>query len=91
MAALDFIDRDFSGSIAMLRRLKSRQLLLLVALSEARSLRKAAAALNMTQPTATKLLQDLESDVGSIAVVAACSRPSMARLSSATPALSWRI
>jgi DNA-binding transcriptional LysR family regulator len=61
VAPLDFIDRD---GFAMLRRLKSRQLLLLVALSEARSLRKAAAALNMTQPTATKLLQDLESNVG---------------------------
>lgn len=64
MAGLDFSDRDLGDSIAMLRRLKSRQLLLLVALSEARSLRGAAALLNMTQPTATKLLQDLERNVG---------------------------
>lgn len=64
LAALDDIDRDFGEGVAMLRRLKSRQLLLLIALSEARSLRKAAAALNMTQPTATKLLQNLENNVG---------------------------
>lgn len=64
MAALDFSDRDIGESIAMLRRLKSRQLLLLVALSETRSLRRAASMLNMTQPTATRLLQDLENNVG---------------------------
>jgi DNA-binding transcriptional LysR family regulator len=50
--------------IGILKRLKSRQLLLLLALHEARSLRKAAASLNMTQPTATKLLQDLERNIG---------------------------
>jgi DNA-binding transcriptional LysR family regulator len=51
-------------AVAILKRLKSRQILLLLALHEARSLRKAAAALHMTQPTATKLLQDLERIVG---------------------------
>jgi DNA-binding transcriptional LysR family regulator len=55
---------EFGAGSAILRRLKSRQTLLLVALDEARSLRKAAASLNMTQPTATKLLQDLEHTVG---------------------------
>jgi DNA-binding transcriptional LysR family regulator len=43
---------------------KSAQLLLLIALGEATSLRKAASSLNMTQPTATKLIQDLEAAVG---------------------------
>jgi DNA-binding transcriptional LysR family regulator len=51
-------------AVAILKRLKSRQILLLLALHEVRSLRKAAASLNMTQPTATKLLQDLERIVG---------------------------
>jgi DNA-binding transcriptional LysR family regulator len=51
-------------AVGILKRLKSRQILLLLALHEARSLRKAAASLNMTQPTATKLLQDLERIVG---------------------------
>ena len=50
--------------INILKRLKSRQMLLLLALHELRSLRKAAASLNMTQPTATKLLQDLERILG---------------------------
>lgn len=50
--------------IGILKRLKSRQMLLLLALHELRSLRKAAAMLNMTQPTATKLLQDLEHNIG---------------------------
>ena len=36
------------------------QLLLLLALADARSLRKAAASINIAQPTATKLLQELE-------------------------------
>jgi DNA-binding transcriptional LysR family regulator len=45
---------------AFLSRLKLRQLLLVVALDERRSLRKAAADLAMTQPAATGLLRDLE-------------------------------
>src|SRR6478672_2615392 len=50
--------------VSILRRLKSRQMLLLIALHQVKSLRKAAAMLNMTQPTATKLLQDLERNIG---------------------------
>jgi DNA-binding transcriptional LysR family regulator len=55
---------EAGDGISILRRLKSRQMLLLLALHEARSLRKAASMLNMTQPTATKLLQDLERNIG---------------------------
>ena len=51
-------------SLSVLKRLKSRQLPLLIALAEAKSLRKAAAELGMTQPAATKLLQDLERTIG---------------------------
>jgi DNA-binding transcriptional LysR family regulator len=55
---------QFDRGLLLLRHLKSAQLLLLIALGEASSLRKAAASLNMTQPTATKLIQDLEAAVG---------------------------
>jgi DNA-binding transcriptional LysR family regulator len=55
---------EAGGGVSILRRLKSRQMLLLIALHEVKSLRKAAAMLNMTQPTATKLLQDLEHNIG---------------------------
>ncbi|MEO6291633.1 MAG: LysR family transcriptional regulator [Burkholderiaceae bacterium] len=41
-------------------RLKTRQLLLLVALAEQGNIHKAAQALSMTQPAASKLLKDLE-------------------------------
>ncbi|MBK6601218.1 MAG: LysR family transcriptional regulator [Betaproteobacteria bacterium] len=41
-------------------RLKMRHILLLAAIDDQRSLHKAAAALHMTQPAATKLLGDLE-------------------------------
>jgi DNA-binding transcriptional LysR family regulator len=41
-------------------RLKMRHVLLLAAIDEHRSVHKAAAALHMTQPAATKLLTDLE-------------------------------
>jgi len=41
-------------------RLKTRQLLLLVALAEEGNLHRAAEVLNMTQPAASKLLKDLE-------------------------------
>lgn len=54
----------FDRGLSLLRHLKSSQLLLLIGLGEAASLRKAASALNMTQPTATKLIQDLEAAVG---------------------------
>jgi DNA-binding transcriptional LysR family regulator len=45
-------------------RLKLRHLQLLVAVDDERSIHKAAAALSMTQPAATKLLADLEGLVG---------------------------
>jgi DNA-binding transcriptional LysR family regulator len=48
----------------LVSRLKWRQLALIVALAERRSLRRAAADLAMTQPAATKLLRDLEDAVG---------------------------
>ena len=51
-------------SLALATRLKLRQLALIVALSERRSLRQAAADVAITQPAATKLLQDLERAVG---------------------------
>lgn len=41
-------------------RLKTRQLLLLIALDEHRNIHRAAAELNMTQPAASKQLKDLE-------------------------------
>lgn len=41
-------------------RLKTRQLLLLVALAEKGNIHRAAQVLNMTQPAASKLLKDLE-------------------------------
>lgn len=41
-------------------RLKTRQLLLLVALAEQGNIHRAAQVLNMTQPAASKLLKDLE-------------------------------
>lgn len=45
-------------------RLKTRQLLLLVALSEEGNIHRAAEVLNMTQPAASKLLKDLEEVLG---------------------------
>ena len=45
-------------------RLKARQLALLVALAERRSLRRAAADVAVSQPAATKLLRDLEDTLG---------------------------
>ena len=41
-------------------RLKTRQLLLLVALAEEGNIHRAAQVLSMTQPAASKLLKDLE-------------------------------
>lgn len=48
----------------LVARLKWRQLALVVALDERRSLRQAASALAMTQPAATKQLRDLEGAFG---------------------------
>ena len=45
-------------------RLKTRQLLLLVALAEEGNIHRAADVLNMTQPAASKLLKDLEDVLG---------------------------
>ena len=41
-------------------RLKTRQLLLLIALDEHRNIHRAADALHMTQPAASKQIKDLE-------------------------------
>jgi DNA-binding transcriptional LysR family regulator len=45
-------------------RLKTRQLLLIVSLSEEGNIHRAAQVLNMTQPAASKLLKDLEEMLG---------------------------
>lgn len=45
-------------------RLKIRQILLLVALDEQRNMHRAASAVTMTQPAATRLLGDLERQLG---------------------------
>jgi DNA-binding transcriptional LysR family regulator len=48
----------------LLLRLKTRQLLLLAALDTHRNLGRAAAAMHMSQPAATKLLQQVEDSMG---------------------------
>lgn len=45
-------------------RLKTRQLMLLTSLDEKRNIHRAAEALDMTQPAASKLLKDLEDALG---------------------------
>jgi DNA-binding transcriptional LysR family regulator len=45
-------------------RLKTRQLLLIIAIDDERNIHKAADVLNMTQPAASKLLKDLEEVLG---------------------------
>jgi DNA-binding transcriptional LysR family regulator len=45
-------------------RLKTRQLLLVVALADEGNIHRAAAVLNMTQPAASKLLRELEETLG---------------------------
>ncbi|PCE30013.1 LysR substrate-binding domain-containing protein [Burkholderia ubonensis] len=47
-------------------RLKTRQLLLVVALADEGGIHRAAAALNMTQPAASKLLRELEDSIGAV-------------------------
>ncbi|WP_122049648.1 LysR family transcriptional regulator [Asaia bogorensis] len=49
---------------ALIFRLKFRQLLLLQQISLEPSLNRAARSLNLSQPTASKLLQDMEDDLG---------------------------
>ncbi len=53
-----------SPDMALLARLRTRQLLLLNALGEQRNLGRAALAMSISQPAATKLLQQLESALG---------------------------
>ncbi len=53
-----------SPDMSVLSRLRTRQLLLLNALDEQRNLGRAALAMSMSQPAATKLLQQLESAMG---------------------------
>ena len=48
------------NAAALLRRLKLRQLVLLRALAGSGNLRRSAAALSLTQPAATRMLQELE-------------------------------
>ena len=45
-------------------RLKTRQLLLLLALDDERNIHRAAESMNMTQPAASRLLKDLEDALG---------------------------
>ena len=58
------VDGEVPTASFIMQRFKSRQLLLLAAIGQHHTLRKAAAALNTTQPAATKLLQDLEVTLG---------------------------
>ncbi|AGK49982.1 MULTISPECIES: LysR substrate-binding domain-containing protein [Burkholderia] len=51
---------------AIRSRLKTRQLLLIVALADEGNIHRAAAALNMTQPAASKLLRELEDTIGAM-------------------------
>lgn len=56
--------RHFRIAERVLVRLKLRQLRLLVAVDEHRSIQGAAKALSMSQPAASKLIRDLEEDFG---------------------------
>ncbi|MDQ2078603.1 LysR family transcriptional regulator [Xanthobacteraceae bacterium Astr-EGSB] len=60
----DKATQELGVDLSLFKRVKSRQMLLLIALAGSRSLREAAAQLEMTQPGATKLLQDLELTIG---------------------------
>jgi DNA-binding transcriptional LysR family regulator len=55
------IPTDCSSLARLLGRLRFRHLSLLVALDDHRNLHRAAAAINLSQPTASKAVQDLES------------------------------
>lgn len=56
--------RSATSERPLTTRLKLRQLALIVALAQRRSLRQAASDVAITQPAATKLLRDLEEAVG---------------------------
>ena len=64
MPPRDLLGGEFDESFSLFRKIKSRQMALVLALGKERSLRKASAALGMTQPSATKSLQDLEHAIG---------------------------
>ena len=53
-----------SLAMASADRLRLRQLRLIVALGEQGTLRRAAVAINVTQPTATKMLAEVEDNLG---------------------------
>lgn len=55
---------SIGGKSLILSRLKTRQLVLMVRLDEARSVSQAAEAAGITQPAASKLLGDLEDSLG---------------------------
>lgn len=57
------IDRS-SSTPQLLNRLRMRQVALMLAIDQQRTLRGAAAQLGMTQPAATKMLHELESALG---------------------------
>ncbi len=54
----------FAADAAMLLRVRPRQLLLLATLDTQRHLGRAAQAMNISQPAATKLLQQAEETLG---------------------------
>src|ERR1700709_2083954 len=56
--------RANAGTASLAYRLRFKQLQLVVALGEQRSLGQAAAAIHVTQPTATKMLAELEALAG---------------------------
>lgn len=64
MPAARATPRSATSERPLATRLKLRQLALIVALAERRSLRQAASDVAITQPAATKLLRDLEDAVG---------------------------
>ena len=73
-------------------RLKTRQLLLLVALAEEGNIHRAAQVLNMTQPAASKLLKDLEDVLEVLAVRAPAARHAadLVRRDHDPPRARWR-
>jgi DNA-binding transcriptional LysR family regulator len=55
---------DSETALSARPRLKTRQMLLLMALNEARNLHQAATATHMSQPAASKMLKDIEALFG---------------------------
>ncbi|MGA7813709.1 helix-turn-helix domain-containing protein, partial [Caballeronia sp.] len=52
------------SQIALINRLKFKHLALLVALDDARNLHQAADAINVAQPSASRMLSDIEEAFG---------------------------